>query len=97
MKSPDCLLGQVTQPNNSRLSETSVTTDLCLYTRDRKMSQLSFVKPIKTAVLILTSLFKYDLLTLELYLSKRVRGFDPSSTGLDHVLLSRVLPQISAG
>ena len=37
-------------------------------------------------------LFKYDLLTLEHYLSKRVRRFDPSSTDLDHVLVSRVLP-----
>ena len=27
-------------------------------------------------------------------MSKRVRRFDPSSTGLDHVLMSRVLPQI---
>ena len=43
----------------------------------------------------MTLLFKYDLLTLELYLSKRVRRFDPSSTGLDHVLVSRVLPPIS--
>ena len=42
-------------------------------------------------------LFKYDLLTLEHYLSKPVRRFDPSTTGLDHVLVSRVLPQISAG
>ena len=31
--------------------------------------------------------FKYDLLTLELYLSKRVEA----STGLDHVLVSRFL------
>ena len=30
-------------------------------------------------------------------MSKRVRCFDPSSTGLDHVLVSHVLPQISAG
>ena len=30
-------------------------------------------------------------------MSKRVRRFDPSSTGIDHVLMSRVLPQISAG
>ena len=28
--------------------------------------------------------FKYDLLTLELQLSKRVRRFDPLTTGLDH-------------
>ena len=38
-------------------------------------------------------LFKYDLVTLEHYLSKRVRRFDPSTTGLDHVLVPRVLPQ----
>ena len=42
-------------------------------------------------------LFKCDLLTIGAFLSKRVRRFDPSTTGLDHVLVSRVLPQISAG
>ena len=31
-------------------------------------------------------LFKYDLLTLELYLSKGVRRFDPSSTGFNQII-----------
>ena len=54
---------------------------------------------IKMLITVEYSLFKDDLLTIGAFLSKRVRRFDPSTTGLalDHVLVSRVLPQISAG
>ena len=38
----------------------------------------------------------FSMIYFGAFLLKRVRRFDPSSTGLDHVLVSRVLPQISA-
>ena len=43
----------------------------------------------------MTYLFKYDLLTLEHYLSKRVERFDPSATGLDHTYIGETKRTLS--
>ena len=48
-------------------------------------------------IYIIYIIYSFSMIYFGAFLSKRVRRFDPSSTGLDHVLVSRVLPQISAG